>query len=81
MNLPSQSQHPARKKPIQERGQQKYELLLAATAALLEEQGYEAVTTKAIAASGEDPTTLQNPAGGRGAPGTKGPPCAVDRGG
>jgi AcrR family transcriptional regulator len=50
MNLPSQSQHPARKKPIQERGQQKYELLLAATAALLEEQGYEAVTTKAIAA-------------------------------
>ena len=50
MNLPSQSQHPARKKPIQERGQQKYELLLAAAAALLEEQGYEAVTTKAIAA-------------------------------
>lgn len=50
MSLPSQSQYPARKKPSQARGQQKYEALLAATATLLEEQGYEALTTKAIAA-------------------------------
>ncbi len=40
----------ARRQPTQERGRNRVAVLLAATGELLEEVGYEAVTTKAIAA-------------------------------